>query len=208
MWCDVWSWRRARSNLPPGCLWRLCRSASTLTEPFRPDRNVFCGWILQGFSAIWRSVSGLPKYHEICTFSIIFAKPGFMAYTWFILALPSVRSLWLFPTSMLSFSPNCWSCSWASEDLGRPFTPRLLMNALKASCMTCAMHGMWFLSAGHLIPEASSVDCSSRVIEWFEPALSVVIPSNRPSVSSKQTSTSIKCTACLAPGCWPLTYHP
>jgi len=42
MWRDAWSWRRARSKPPPGCLWRLCRSASTLTEPFRPDGNVFC----------------------------------------------------------------------------------------------------------------------------------------------------------------------
>jgi len=39
---DAWYWRWARSNLPPGCLWRLWRSASTLTEPFRPDGNVFC----------------------------------------------------------------------------------------------------------------------------------------------------------------------
>jgi hypothetical protein len=31
--------------------------------------------------------------------------------------------------------------------------------------MTCAMHGMWFLNAGHSIPEASSVNCSSHVIE-------------------------------------------
>ena len=31
----------ARSSLPPGCLWRLWRSMSTLTEPFRPDGNVF-----------------------------------------------------------------------------------------------------------------------------------------------------------------------
>jgi len=42
---DAWYWRRERSNPPPGCLWRLCPSASTLTEPFRPDGNVFC-WCL------------------------------------------------------------------------------------------------------------------------------------------------------------------
>jgi hypothetical protein len=41
---DAWYWRRAWSNPPPGCLWRLWRSASTLTEPFRPDGNVFCWW--------------------------------------------------------------------------------------------------------------------------------------------------------------------
>ena len=41
-------WRRARSSLPPGCLWRLWQSASTLTEPFRPAGNVFCWchWVL------------------------------------------------------------------------------------------------------------------------------------------------------------------
>ena len=105
------------------------------------------------------------KYHEIRNFSIFFHKPGFMADTILILGLPSSRSPWLLPMSMLPFIPNCWSCSWASQDLLRPFTPRLLMNAPKASCMTCAIHGMWFLNAGHLIAEASTVDCSSRVIE-------------------------------------------
>ena len=39
------------------------------------------------------SVSGLLKYLEIRTFSIIFAKPGHMADTLLILALPSFRSL-------------------------------------------------------------------------------------------------------------------
>jgi len=148
--------------------------------------------IQQAFSAIGRSASGLSKYHEIRTFSIIFAKPGLIADTLLILALPSPRSLWLFPMSMLSFSPNCWSHSWASQNLVWPFTLRLLMNAPKASCMTCAMHGMWFLNASHSIQEASSVDCSLRIIEKFEGALSVVIPSKRPSVSSKQSSTSFK----------------
>jgi hypothetical protein len=27
-----------------GYLWRLWRSGSTLTEPFRPDENIFCWW--------------------------------------------------------------------------------------------------------------------------------------------------------------------
>jgi len=39
---DASYWGRALSNPPPGCLWRLWRSASTLTEPFRPDGNIFC----------------------------------------------------------------------------------------------------------------------------------------------------------------------
>jgi len=131
-----------------------------------------------------------------------------MANTLLILALPSFRSLWLFPMSMLWFYPNCWSRSWPSQNLVRPFKPRLLMNAPKASCLTCAMHGMWFLEVGHWIAEASGVDCGWRVIECFEDALSVVIPSKRPSVRSKRSSTSFKCTASLAPVCWPLIYHP
>jgi len=131
---------------------------------------------------------------------------SFMADTSLILALPSFWSLWLFSMSMLSFSPNCWSGSWASQDVVRPFTTRLLMYAPKTSCMTCAMHDMWCLNAGHWIAEASSVDCSSRVIDWFEQALSVVIPSNQPLVSSKRTSALFKCMASLAPVCWQLTY--
>jgi len=131
-----------------------------------------------------------------------------MADTLLILALPSFRSLWLFPMSMLSFSPNCWSHAWASQDLVPLFTPWLLENALEASCMTCAMHGMWFLEAGHWIAEASSVDCNARVIEYFEEALSVVIPSKRLFISSKQSSTSFKGMASLAPVCWPCTYYP
>jgi len=40
----AWYWHRAQSNPPPGCLWRLWRSASTLTQPFCPDGYVFCWW--------------------------------------------------------------------------------------------------------------------------------------------------------------------
>jgi len=39
---DAWYWRRARSIVPPGCFPRLWWSASTLTQPFSPDCNVFC----------------------------------------------------------------------------------------------------------------------------------------------------------------------
>jgi len=46
---DAWYWRRARSNPPPECHWRLWRSASTLTQPVRPDGNVFC-WLAFGRS--------------------------------------------------------------------------------------------------------------------------------------------------------------
>jgi len=42
---DASYWRRSQSSLPPGCLWRLNWSASTLTESFRPDGNVF-SWCL------------------------------------------------------------------------------------------------------------------------------------------------------------------
>jgi len=131
-----------------------------------------------------------------------------MANTSLIPELRSFRCLWLFPMSTLSFSANCWSRSWASQDLVRPLSSRLLSNAPEASCMTCAMQGMWFLNPGHSIPEASSVDCSSRVLGWFEEAVSVVIPNKPPSVSSKQSRMSFKCSASLAPVCWLLTYHP
>jgi len=52
--------------------------------------------------------------------------------------------------SMHTFSPNCWSSSWASQDLVRLFTPRVLMNAPKASCKMSAMQGM--PSAMTLVP--------------------------------------------------------
>jgi hypothetical protein len=67
---------------------------------------------------------------------------------------------------------------------------------------------MWILNAGHSIPEASTVECSSPAIESFEEALSAVIPSQQGSVSAKRLSTSFKCTASLVPVCWPVTYHP
>jgi len=54
MWRDSWSWRRARIIPPPGSLWRLWRSASTLTEPFRPDGNVFCWWTIRCSDTRWR----------------------------------------------------------------------------------------------------------------------------------------------------------
>jgi len=59
MWRNMWSWRRARSNPPPGCLWWLWRSASTLTEPFRPDGNVFCWWWMC-HNRCWQSIGWSP----------------------------------------------------------------------------------------------------------------------------------------------------
>jgi len=128
-----------------------------------------------------------------------------MADTFLILALPSFRSLWLFPMSVLSFSPNCWLRSWASQDLVHLFTPRLLMNAPIACWMTCTMHGMWCVDAGHSIPEALRIDCNSRVIKQLEEMFCIVNPSNLPSVSSKRSRTSFKCRATSAPVCWLLT---
>jgi len=64
-----------------------------------------------------------------------------------------------------AFSPNYWLHSGASQNWVQPFTHRLRMNAPRASCMTCAVHGMWFLDAGHSIPEVSTVDWSLPVIE-------------------------------------------
>ena len=135
-------------------------------------------------------------------------KPGPMADTLLILALPLFRSFWLFPISMRSFSPQCWSCSWASHDLLWSFTPRLLMNAPRASWMTCGLHGMRFLNVDCCIPEASRVDYDSRVTEQFDEAVSVEIPSKWPSVSSKRSRASFKCTARCAPVCWLWTYYP
>jgi hypothetical protein len=67
---------------------------------------------------------------------------------------------------------------------------------------------MWFLNAGHSIPQASSIDCSSCVIKEFEEALSVIIRSIELPVSAKRSRMSFKCTASVAPICWPLTYDP
>jgi hypothetical protein len=145
------------------------------------------------------AVSGLSKYVDIPTFSIIFAKPGHMADTLLILALPSSRSLWLFPISIPSLSLNCQSRTWDYQDLVRPFTPRLLMDAPEAGWMICARHGMWFLKAGHSIPEASRVDSNARVIKSFEEALSAVIPIKWPVVRSIRSRISFKCSATCAP---------
>jgi len=38
---DTWYWRWAQSNQPRGCLCPLWLSASTVGQPFRPDRNLF-----------------------------------------------------------------------------------------------------------------------------------------------------------------------
>ena len=121
--------------------------------------------IQQAFTPIWRTVSALSNCLEINTFSIIFAKHGLMADSWLILALASFLSLCLFPMSMLSFCPNCRLHAWASQDLVLPVSPKLLIDARKASWMMCTMHHLWFLNAGHPIPEASIVVYSSWVIE-------------------------------------------
>jgi hypothetical protein len=51
--------------------------------------------------------------------------------------------------------------------------------------MICAIRDMWFHNIGHLIPEASSVDCSLHGFGKFEEVLSVII-------LKKQTSVSLK----------------
>jgi len=65
---DASYWRWARSSLPPGCLWRLWRSTSTLTEPFRPDWNVFCWWEL------WPNVDGGLTAVSLCCITIKASK--------------------------------------------------------------------------------------------------------------------------------------
>ena len=37
---EVWYWRQAVSNPPAVCFWRVWQSSSSLTEPFRLDRNI------------------------------------------------------------------------------------------------------------------------------------------------------------------------
>jgi len=177
------------------------------SEWTRFDDQVTALSIYQAFAAVSRLVWGLSNYLEIRDFSMILYKPGLVVDTLLIPALPSLRSLRFCPMSMLSFSRNGWSCWWASQHLVRQFTPRLLSNAPIASWMTCAMHGLWFLNAGHSIPEASRIDCDSQVIELIEEVSSVVIPSHRLSVSSKWSRTCFKCTtSCTLVG-WPLTVH-
>jgi len=104
-------------------------------------------------------------YHEIPTFSIIFAEPGLMADTVFILVLLSLRNLWHFPISVLSLPQNCCLRSWASNYVVWYFTSTKVMNEPRASCMRCAMRGMWFLNAGYSMAESTSVYCSLWVIE-------------------------------------------
>jgi len=169
MWCGLWSVGSQRTRF---------------------NDQVSMWLIQQAISAIWGLVSWFSTYVEIRTLSIIFAKPGHMADTLLMPGLPSSRSLWLSPMSMLSFPPNWWWRSWASHNLFWPFTLNLLMNAPKASWKTCPMHGMWFLNAGHSIPVASRVNYRSRVIDSFEEAISVVITSKWPLVSGKQSRAS------------------
>jgi hypothetical protein len=110
--------------------------------------------------------------------------------------------------SVLSFSPNGGSRSCASHDLVRPFTLILFINSPKASSMMCTIHGMLFHKAGHSIPVASSVNCSSWVIVEFFEALSVTIPSKRLSLNWKCWRTSFVYMASPAQVCWPLTNCP
>lgn len=119
----------------------------------------------QAFSAMWKSVSGLSKYLEIYAYSNMFAKPGLMATTLLILALPSVWSLWLIPIPMLVYSLNWWLHSWASLDLLQPLTPRPLMNSPQPSLRMCAMHGIQIVNASHSIPEDTTFDCNLQVME-------------------------------------------
>ena len=141
-------------------------------------------------------------------FALSFAGPGPRAEAQLIVALPSFRSLRLFPMTTHSFSLNCWLGSWAFQDLGRLFTPWLPMNVRKSSWRAGAMHGTWLLNAVHKsIPEASSFDCSWHAIEEFRNALSVVIASKWPFVSLTQFSMCYNYTASLVLTSWPVNYH-
>jgi hypothetical protein len=69
--------------------------------------------------------------------------------------------------------------------------------------------------AWYVVSQCRPLDCGRhrgilylRVSEEFEEALSVVIASQRPSVSSKQSESSFKSPASRAPACLPLTFNP
>jgi len=161
----------------------------------------------QASSAMWRSVSGLSKYHEILTFSSIFAKPGYMADTLLILALPSFRSFWLSPMSMLWLSPNCWSRSPDSKDLVRPLHRDRSGMHLKpagwlAPCMVCGSSKQPTGLSRPRVLIAARVSSKN-----FKTVLSVVISCKRPAVHSKRSSTTMKCMASLTAVRLPLTDH-
>jgi len=130
-----------------------------------------------------------------------------MANSLLIPELPSLRRLWLFPISIVSFSPHCRSYPWGFQDLVRPSISRMLMNAHNASWTLCAIHGMQILIADDSILEASRFDCSSRVIKQVEGALLTVISGTWLPVCSKQWRTSFICMTSLAPSSSPLTNH-
>jgi len=69
---DAWYWGQARSNPPPECLWRLWRSASTLTEPFRPDGNIFYWCIQVRMSEYETELAELCQSGGFCTRIIAF----------------------------------------------------------------------------------------------------------------------------------------
>jgi len=131
--------------------------------PFKHAVSVYS--IQQTFPAVWRLVSWLSKYLEICMFSIMLAKPAPMADTLSILALPSVRSLSLFRMAVCWCSPTCWSCSGDSQHFVGLLALGLLMNPPEVIWTMCAMHVMVFLNARHPIPEAWMVGCTSWVTQ-------------------------------------------
>jgi len=104
-------------------------------------------WIHRAFTVVWTWVSGFSKLLGICILPTIFAKPGLMAEILLNQALPSFGRIWLFSLSVISFSPSCWSHSWATKDLVRPVILRLLMNTLEASWITFSMDAMSLLNA-------------------------------------------------------------
>ena len=58
--CDAVYWCRTRSNQPPGCLWQLWQSASTLMEPARPNRIFF--FLMQfTHSDVWSELAITPE---------------------------------------------------------------------------------------------------------------------------------------------------
>jgi len=69
---EVLYWRRAQSNLPPGCIWRLWQNTSTPTEPFHPNGIFFADVIdipisivqitvlpIKNVKTVWNSIQEL-----------------------------------------------------------------------------------------------------------------------------------------------------
>jgi len=81
---DTWSWRRALRIPPPGCLWHLGPSASTLTQPFRLDGNIFCCCRMHDSGMqLWDSLSNCTIWYRHYILSLPESQaPGAPEWSW------------------------------------------------------------------------------------------------------------------------------